>query len=243
MIPCVPTPGNHEYASLKSIPGFPLPIVSRLTHHWRPTFTLPQNGPKGLEETCYWFDYQDARIVSLNSNKEFQLQAEWLAKVLADSPRKWTILTFHHPIYSSKEGRDNPLLRATWQPVFDQFKVDLVLQGHDHTYARSGLMDRNTPTGLSARSPEAGTIYVVSVAGPKQYEVGRRPFMHRAAEDTQLYQIITIDGDLLKYEARTAIGETYDGFALKKRPGQINELIDQIPSTPERLRPRPVEAK
>jgi 3',5'-cyclic AMP phosphodiesterase CpdA len=202
-------------------------------------FTLPQNGPKGLEETAYWFDYQGVRFVSLNSNKEYFVQAEWLNRVLSDNPQKWTILTFHHPLFSSKEGRDNPLLRAAWQPVFDLHKVDLVLQGHDHTYARTGLLrDQNVPTGLAARSPQAGTVYVVSVSGPKQYDLGRRPFMHRAAEDTQLYQIISIDGDELKYEARTAIGELYDGFTLKKREGQPNELIDQIPNTPERLRSR-----
>jgi hypothetical protein len=203
-------------------------------------FTLPQNGPKGLEETAYWFDYQGVRIVSLNSNVEYFAQAEWANKILAANPRKWTIITFHHPLFSSKEGRDNPLLRAAWQPVFDRHKVDLVLQGHDHTYARTGLMkDENIPTGVGTRSEQAGTVYVVSVSGPKMYDLGRRPFMHRAAEDTQLYQIISINDDELKYEARTAIGEIYDGFSLKKRDGQPNELLDQIPKSPERLRAKP----
>ena len=59
--------------------------------------------------------------------------------------------------------------------------------------------------------------------------------MARAAENTQLYQIISIDGDALRYEARTATGELYDAFRLKKRAGERNELIDEIPETPERL--------
>jgi 3',5'-cyclic AMP phosphodiesterase CpdA len=233
----VPTPGNHEYVATKRFAGV-IPLQLRLTHHWRNLFALPTNGPKGLEETTYWFDYQDVRIVSLNSNVGYLEQAEWLGKVLADNPRKWTIVTYHHPLYSSKEGRDNPLLRAAWQPVFEKFHVDLALQGHDHTYVRTGLMTAdNVATGVAARDDsDFGTVYVVSVSGPKQYDVGRRPFMHRAAEDTQLYQIITIDGDSLRYEARTATGEKYDGFTLKKRAGQPNELIDQIPQTPERLR-------
>jgi len=236
MVPCVPTPGNHEYVAAKRFAGV-IPLQLRLTHHWRNLFALPTNGPKGLEETTYWFDYQDVRIVSLNSNVGYLEQAEWLSKVLADNPRKWTIVTYHHPLYSSKEGRDNPLLRAAWQPVFEKFQVDLALQGHDHTYVRTGLMTgENVATGVAARDSNFGTVYVVSVSGPKQYDVGRRPFMHRAAEDTQLYQIITIDGDELRYEARTAVGEKYDGFTLKKRAGQPNELIDQIPKTPERLR-------
>ena len=67
------------------------------------------------------------------------------------------------------------------------------------------------------------------------YHVERTPAMRRAAENTQLYQIISIDGDTLRYEARTAAGELYDAFRLNKRPGEINELIDEIPNTPERL--------
>ena len=30
-------------------------------------------------------------------------------------------------------------------------------------------------------------------------------------------------------------GELYDAFRLNKRPGEINELVDEIPNTPERL--------
>jgi hypothetical protein len=68
------------------------------------------------------------------------------------------------------------------------------------------------------------------------YEIDAKPFMTRTAEDTQLYQIIHVDGGVLRYEARTAIGEVYDAFTLKKRTGQINELIDQTPATPARRR-------
>ncbi len=59
----------------------------------------------------------------------------------------------------------------------------------------------------------------------------------RRAEDTQLYQIISVDGDVLQYDARTATGAQYDAFTLKKREGQVNELIERIPDTPERERP------
>jgi 3-phytase len=70
------------------------------------------------------------------------------------------------------------------------------------------------------------------------YDLGRQPFMQRVAEDTQLYQIITIDGDELRYVARTAIGRPYDGFTLKKQTGKPNELVEEIPDTPERVRPQ-----
>ncbi len=230
--PCVATPGNHEFGRVGDT------RERRLSRHWRPQFTFPQNGPEGLEETAYWFDYQGTRFVSLNSNERHDEQAAWLDQVLSDNPNAWTILLFHHPMYSASAGRDNPHLRKLWQPVIDRHHVDLVLQGHDHTYARSQLMtaEVNLATGVSHADPDTGTVYVVSVSGPKMYDLGRRPFMRRAAEDTQLYQIITIDGDTLTYEARTAIGDLYDGFVLKKGEGSKRTLIDRIPDVPERRR-------
>jgi hypothetical protein len=233
MVPSVPTPGNHEY------PRDPKrPLAGRkLSAHWRPQFALPAHGPSGLEETVYHLDYQGTRIISLNANEEQKRQVEWVDGVLASNPHKWTVITFHQPLFSTARGRDNPELRALWKPVFDKHKVDLVLQGHDHAYGRFGQeLTENVASGLNTRSPDGGTIYVVSVSGPKMYQLDRRPTMRRAAEDTQLYQIISIDGDVLKYEARTATGELYDAFRLHKRKGEINELVDEIPDTPERRR-------
>lgn len=236
MIPSIPTPGNHEYRS----------VLKTLTPHWRPQFALPEDGPAGLEETAYVLDIQGIRIVSLNSNDKLAEQAEWLDKVLTGNLNPWTILTFHHPVFSSAKGRDNKAVRELWQPVIDKHKVDLVLTGHDHTYARTGLeraAEVNVPSGITARDERSGTVYVVSVSGPKMYALDREPRMHRAAQDTQLYQIIRVDGGVLTYEARTATGDLYDGFELRKHPGEPNELIERRPDTPERLgKPAPVDA-
>lgn len=228
MIPCIPTPGNHEYT--KDAAGNPL-----ISKHWRPQFTLPQHGPSGLEESVYYIDHQGVRIVSLNSNEKIVEQVTWLQSVLADNPNTWTIITFHHPIYSSGKGRDNAELRDRWKPVFDRRDVDLVLQGHDHTYARTGHdVPENVATGLNNVTNE-GTVYVVSVSGPKMYDLNVGDYVKRAGAGLQLYQIIDINGNELVYEARTATGEKYDGFKLRKRLGQANELIEQIPETPPSL--------
>ena len=235
MVPSVPVPGNHEQA--RDAEG-----NRRLSHHWRPSFTLPENGPEGLEETCYTLVYQDVRIVGLDSNRELEAQAAWLDELLTGNQARWVICTFHHPVFSTGNNRDNPQLRETWKPIFDKHRVDLVLQGHDHTYGRTGLDTPlagatigNVPTGVNKVDSQTGTVYVVSVSGPKMYELDRKPFMVRAAENTQLYQIIHVDGDTLSYEARTAVGDVYDKFTLKKRDGQINELVEQVPETPERV--------
>lgn len=239
MIPSLPTPGNHEYASEKSKDG---KIVKRwLSKNWNLQFTLPQNGPEGFAETCYYIDYQGVRFVSLNSNEGPLRQVEWLDSVLRSNTNRWTICTFHHPIYSTAKDRDNPEIRAAWKPIFDQYRVDLVLTGHDHTYGRTGLeVPRNVSTGLNTQSKESGTVYVVSVSGPKMYALDEknRSEFRRVAEDTQLYQLVTVDNDEIRFEAKTAKGELYDAFTLKKRPGAINELIERRPETSERLRPK-----
>lgn len=241
MLPSIAIPGNHEYAK-EDIYGNTYPIGRRrLAPHWRPTFEFPDNGPEGLEETVYWLDFQGVRFVGLNTNDKIKEQAEWMDEVLADNPNRWTIVTQHAPIYSASRRRDNPAIRDAWQPIFDKHHVDIVLQGHDHSYGRTGLMvHENAGTGKNVHDPRAGTMYVVSVSGPKMYDRNDFEFVRRA-EDTQLYQIISIDGDELRYDAKTATGELYDAFSLNKRDGQVNELIERIPNTPERLRPGSLE--
>ncbi len=208
----------------------------QVSDHWRHQFAFPiQNPPKGLEETVYYVDYQGVRIISLDSNKEREAQVAWLKKVLRDNPNRWTILTFHHPIFSPASDRDNTELRALWKPVLDKYRVDLVLSGHDHTYARTGdVSDRvdteNVPSGYQqAYDPDIGTVYVVSVSGPKMYEITKGSYAKRVAENTQLYQIIEIDDARLQYKAYTATGELYDAFTLEKRDDQPNKLMEVLP--------------
>jgi hypothetical protein len=228
-IPVIATPGNHEYYRRDD----DIPAVSG---HWRPQFAFPvQNVPAGLEETTYYIDYQGVRFISLDSNKDREAQVPWLHSVLGNNPNRWTILTFHHPIFSPASDRDNRPLRELWKPVFDEYKVDLVLNGHDHTYARTGDISdapqaQNVPTGYQqAYDPDIGTVYVVSVSGPKMYDITKGEFAKRIAEDTQLYQIISIDDDMLDFKAFTATGELYDAFTLQKQAGQPNRLREHLP--------------
>lgn len=222
MIPVVATPGNHEYHDETGLSG-----------HWRPQFAFPVNGPSGLEETAYWFDYQGARIISLNSNERIEEQSAWLTDMLSDDARpRWTIVTFHHPIYSAAKERDNPELRAAWKPIFEQHGVDLVLQGHDHSYARTGPGGpKNVAEGVRAQSGH--TVYVVSVSGPKQYQPQETWEVSRAASGVQLFQVLHVAPERLQYEARLASGELYDAFTMTKDGEGRTALVEQVPETAE----------
>ena len=219
-IPSLPTPGNHEYTRTVGIPT--------LTRLWQPQFTLPQNGIKGLEDTNYYIDYQNARVISLNSMVHVRAQADWLEKVLKNNPQQWTFVFFHYPVISASKRNEIGNLRKHWKPIFDKYKVDLVMQGHDHSYARGS----NLPNGITHKDDQSGTVYVVSVSGPKMYDLTDKKWMDKAAENTQLYQVITIDKDRLLYKSITVTGEVYDTFELQKQAGKPNLLTELKPDIP-----------
>lgn len=221
-------PGNHEYYSEN--------MSRKLSPHWQASFTFPQNGPESLRETVYYTDYQGMRIISLNTmaiytdSSQLKIQTEWLENVLKNNSNKWTVVTQHHPIYSTAAKRDNAIIRDAFQPLFEKYNVDLVLQGHDHTYGRGHSTDlRDTRRDL-------GPVYVVSVSGPKMYLLNFDDWMERGASNTQLYQLIKVNGNRLEYEAYTATGKLYDKFILKKKSNGRNRFNDLIaPGYPERV--------
>ncbi|WP_118831156.1 fibronectin type III domain-containing protein [Salinibacter ruber] len=223
----------------------------QLSVHWHPQFAFPENGPDGMEETVYHLDYQGMRVVGLNSEaakmdeEVLRTQTEWLRSTLREAEQdpglRWTVVTFHHPMFSSGEGRSNADLRAAWRPILDEYNVDLVLQGHDHTYARG--QTKNLKQGVSARSPEGGTVYVNSVSGAKMYEIKPDRWEHfdgvameRGGENTQLYQVVRVGADTIQFRAYTATGAPYDAFDLV-RPGDggPSRMIERPPAhRPER---------
>ncbi|MBC8491848.1 MAG: metallophosphoesterase family protein [Candidatus Marinimicrobia bacterium] len=224
MAPSIPVPGNHEYYHGSGKKRY-------LTDYWRPQFTLPENGIDSLPESNYYIDFQGLRILAMNSNEHLEEQAEWLETVLKDNPNRWTIATFHHTIYAATVNRDHKKLRETWKPLFDKYHVDLVLAGHDHAYSRGHNIDPNI--GIS--DPQTGTVYVVSVSGPKMYDLTDDRWMDRAAENTQLYQVISVDQKTLSYRSYTVTGELYDAFQVIKKKNKPNKIIDQKPQNfPER---------
>ncbi|MGK9369239.1 fibronectin type III domain-containing protein [Melioribacter sp. Ez-97] len=211
IVPSIMAIGNHDLyfemvnGKKKKTDKYPL---------WQSLFTLPENGPEGMEESVYYIDYQGVRFIVLNTNYRLKDQADWLENVLSDNPNKWTIVTYHHPVYSTGEGRDNKDIRETFMPVFDKYNVDLVLQGHDHTYARTYKIFN----GKISDDESKGTVYITSVSGPKQYPANPmyKDLIAKLGTFTQLFQVIDIRGDRLIYNSYTVTGEQYDHFELKK---------------------------
>ena len=214
----IPVVGNHEFSPLSI--GKP----KKLSIQWRPQFTLPieKDLVSELHETVYTVDYQDIRIIVLNSNDRLEEQTVYIENQLKDSSAKWKIITCHHSIFSPAKGRDFKFARENWKPLLDEYNVDLVLNGHDHTYSRGHVPLR---TMDKEKDGELGTIYVTSVSGPKQYKLDVKQLesysaqgykLDSSGEQTQFFQVITIENNTLTYVAYTAIGEEYDRAVITK---------------------------
>ena len=220
MTPIVLAPGNHDLKFKVDNGKYVLnkkgwrEKTKEVSPFWRTQFTLPENGIAGMEESSYYLDYQGVRIIVLNSNDKLKEQAQWMETILAGNPNTWTIVSFHHPLYSIGGKRDEQETRNAFLPLFDKYKVDLVLTGHDHTYARSYPLTN----GKRANDGEPGTVYVVSVSGPKQYPASshHEAIMAKIGTQVQLFQVISLEGGNLSYKAYTVTGSLYDSFAWSK---------------------------
>ncbi|MEL6688405.1 MAG: FN3 domain-containing metallophosphoesterase family protein, partial [Pseudomonadota bacterium] len=206
MIPAIPVAGNHEYARL----GLGAEQTDRiLSIHWRPQFTLPEveGLPEDLQEVVYDVRYsEDIHIFVLSTqNSNLRAQARWLDGALRESDAKWKIVSMHHPVFSSGRGRDNQERREVLLPVLERHAVDLVLQGHDHTYARGVIAQTPERVSQSTEEGRVKTMFVNSVSGPKMYNFKETEWdeyadtgvdLVRKAENTQFFQIILDANDL-----------------------------------------------
>ena len=212
----IPAVGNHEFSSVNG-------GSRRVSIQWRPQFTLPveKSLDPELHETVYSVDYQDVRIIVLNSNENLEQQTKYLEAKLKNCTAKWKIVTCHHSIFSPARGRDFKFARQNWKPLLDKYNVDLVLNGHDHTYARGHVPVRTNKSD----TPTLGTVYVTSVSGPKQYGLDRKQILaynsqgylsDKTAEQTQFFQVISIEDNTLSYVAYTVMGDEYDRATITK---------------------------
>ena len=99
----------------------------------------------------YSFDYGPCHFVVLDNYEPWDvdsLQYSWLENDLSTTDKDFKIVCFHEPIYCSGGHSPRTDIRSVWEPLFNRYNVDLVVQSHCHYYQRS--------------NPISGTVYVVS---------------------------------------------------------------------------------
>mgnify|MGYP002640579110 CR=1 FL=1 len=205
-IPLAPVMGNHSYC----INGKWLDYHSP---YWQPHFTLPENGLATLPETNYFFNYQGLLFIVLNGSEQLEEQAIWLEETLNQGESTWVIISMHQPLYSTGQGRDGTKRRAAFLSLFDKFEVDLVLQGHDHTFGRTFPL----VNGKRVKGDQKGTVYINSVSGSKQYKLDPavKDVFAITDDDKQFYHVIDVQSSTLKLSSYTVDGELRDEIIIK----------------------------
>jgi predicted MPP superfamily phosphohydrolase len=141
-------------------------------YNYKRTFTLPLKAEAGGiasgTEKYYSFDYANIHVVSLcteiHDEAARKVQREWLKKDLDNNKQEWLIACMHQPFHSggyhpSDDVEYGQPQRSDWLPVLEDHGVDLVLQGHNHVYERSFLLDNligPTTTLTDANKKNAG---------------------------------------------------------------------------------------
>lgn len=150
-----------------------------------------------------WYSWRSgpALVVVLDSTRpDDPEQLEWLERTVASTDATWRIAALHHPLYSSGWHGSATDVREAFQPIFEQYGVQLVLAGHDHDYQRS--------------VPINGSTYVVSGAAARTRPTSRGDFT-AVAWSTQHFVDIAIWADRLELQAVAQDGLVYDRFELR----------------------------
>jgi len=150
---------------------------------------------------------EDVRFFALESTYMDQDQLKWIEEELKKSGEKWKIAYFHHPLYSSAGTHGSQLkLRAVLEPLFVQYNVSMVLNGHDHTYERI--------------KPQNGIQYFVEGSSGQLRRGDLRrgsPLTAFGNDITNTFMLMEIDGDTLTFNAIDASGAVIDSGIISRR--------------------------
>lgn len=194
-IPVIPCLGNHE---------------NNATNYYE-QFALPDN------EQWYYIDWgPNLRIIVLNSEARDQIatdQTDWLTTTLSSTPEDmWKIVMFHRNVYYSGSHDNDTDIIEYWVPIFDQYHVDIVIQGHTHHYHRTEPMYNNS----IASSYQEGTIYLTSGGwGAPTHDYSIQLYSAYGNE-THHFVSLSVSQNELYLEAIDIYGYTFDYYLLTK---------------------------
>jgi hypothetical protein len=114
-------------------------------------------------------------------------QTSWLEKTLAERQDRQHLIAVNHvpayPSYHNFDGKDDKNAtpadqRAYWCPLFDKYRVDVVLEHHDHTFKRTHPL-------VDGRVDKNGVVYLGDgswgkIRAPK--EPDNRPYLAKTSE-------------------------------------------------------------
>lgn len=227
-IPFVANNGNHDVGNKAYSQHFNTPNLDQTAG--------PGTGTSSGGD--YWFVYKDVLFLNLNSNsRDYASHERFVRDVIAEhgDEARWKVVSFHHSIYSvGPHATDGDVIdrRNQWPTLFSSVGVDLVLQGHDHSYARSYLIrngekaDPAEEAGADVLTPgPGGVLYLTanSASGSKYYSANAAGSWWLSAfnqENVRNYTAVEVTDDAIS--VKTIRSEAKDA----DRP--VNSVVDQV---------------
>ncbi|MEU3978897.1 metallophosphoesterase family protein [Streptomyces sp. NPDC026672] len=180
--PWAATIGNHDVGGKAYDQHFWTPNTDRSAAFYKSNPATESGGD-------YWYTYKGVLFIDINSNAYANGADEAHLGYIEDvvkkqgAKAKYTVLVYHHSIYSPADhanDSDNQKRRQDFPTAFSKLGVDLVLQGHDHSYSRSYVIKNGKKANPAERPGAAqvaqgpgGVVYVTanSASGSKYYDL------------------------------------------------------------------------
>jgi hypothetical protein len=191
--------------------------------NFRQEWCLPNN------EHYYSFDYGNGHFVALDTADGFLYdeanQLAWLREDLrhAHGRAQWTFVYYHHPILTCTYKGDIPEISALLFPIFEEFQVDFVFNGHAHTYERLYPIHGGVAVDQAqnpAYTDPQGTIYIISGAGAKVKRGEPTSFCGPTAafadERILFTQVFVFDRQVYVLTFDSTTGQVVDAVMVKK---------------------------
>ena len=213
-----------------------------------------QDEGKSNAGSNYYYVYNNTLFICLNSNnKDYAEHKVTIEKAVAENPNvKWRVVTFHHPPYTvASHALDDYItdMRSTLVPILKENKIDLVLNGHDHVYTRTHVMDGTKPiieweNGEEGKAPSEyvnpkGIIYVTtnSASGSKFYNIKNEDFEYSAVKNQEkipnISNVKVTDNSIEVTTYRTSDKSVVDSFKIVKEDKKENQDKPVIPTPVE----------
>lgn len=204
-LPVITAPGNHETSVY---PGTYLDMME-----------LPDDSP--LKEECYSLTYRDCCFLVLNSCLFMEERMDekgyggmmkkvnrWIGRVLQESEEPWKIVVMHHPMYPAVEDDEiYQRIRDSWEPLFVQGGVNLILCGHQHIYMRTKPI--HGITAVMENSGKKRSYYLEGKTSPADYAAVYR-------EGVPGYVRVEVSASVMDMTAYSEQGEKIDHYQWEK---------------------------
>jgi len=180
-------------------------------------FDYPANAPANQGEGYFYsFSRSPVHVIMLDSNimgAANEKDIEWLRADLesvAALQAAWRIVVMHHPMWpvaeNPKDAARAETMRESFLPLLEEGGADLILCGHQHTYARSLPMSGDS----AALDGRKGIAQIMAASGGKQsYAAGDWEYVSVSA-DAPNYLYVTASDDELTVTAYDKNGKPFD---------------------------------